>query len=177
MNRKVEYALIGLKHMRSKPPGELTTIKEISGLYGSPFDATSRVMQILAQKGILRSEQGAHGGYQITRDLARVSFYEIMEMILGPMAVAKCLHEEQGGESACELRDTCNIVSPVTALNRKLIEFYRSLTVAELLEPRGQNQQQQHHHQQQQQRHYPQPQTQQQEMETERERRLSWKTR
>lgn len=134
INRKVEYALIGLKHMRNKSPGELTTVKEISGLYGCPFDATSRVMQILAQKGILRSEQGAHGGYQITRDLSRVSFYEIMEMILGPVEIAKCLHDDS--VSSCEMRGTCNIVSPVNTLNRKITEFYKSLTVAEILDPR-----------------------------------------
>lgn len=177
INRKVEYALIGLKHMRNKPPGELTTVKEISSLYGSPFDATSRVMQILAQKGVLRSEQGAHGGYQITKDLARVSFYEIMEIILGPVAVAKCLHEEQGGESACEIRETCNIVSPVAALNRKLIEFYRSLTVAELLEPRGYQYHQQHQQPQQQQQQQQHRQQSHPPQEAETERRLSWKTR
>lgn len=135
INRKVEYALIGLKHMRAKAPGELTSVKEISLLYGCPFEVTSRVMQRLAQKGLLRSEQGAHGGYQITRDLNRVSFYELTEMILGPVAVAKCMHEEEG-ESPCEIRGTCNIVSPLQTLNRRLAEFYRGLTLAEILESR-----------------------------------------
>ncbi len=132
INRKVEYALMGLKHMRSKQPGELTTAKEVSSAYGSPFDATARVMQILAQNGVLRVEHGAYGGYQITRDLTRVSLYELMQMILGPVEVAKCLHEK--GDSHCEIRETCNIVSPVSHLNRKLIEFYRGLSVGELLE-------------------------------------------
>lgn len=134
INRKIEYALIGLKHMRSKPPGALTTVKEICGLYGCPFDATSRVMQVLAQKGVLKSEQGAYGGYQITKDLMRVSFYDIVEMINGPVAVAKCLHDDEDG--SCDIRGTCNIVSPVLNLNRRLAEFYRALTVAELLENR-----------------------------------------
>ncbi|MEK7356500.1 MAG: Rrf2 family transcriptional regulator [Bdellovibrionota bacterium] len=136
INRKVEYALIGLKHMRSKAPGELTSAKEISQLYGCPFDATSRVMQVLAQKGVLRSEQGAHGGYMITKDLTRLSFYDLSEMILGPVAVARCLHDQEG-EPACEMRGTCNIVTPVQTLNRKLVEFYRALTIAELLETRA----------------------------------------
>ena len=78
INRKVEYALIALKHMRGKAPGELTSAKEISSIYGSPFDVTARVMQVLTQKNILRSEQGAHGGYQITKDLNRVSVYDLM---------------------------------------------------------------------------------------------------
>jgi Rrf2 family transcriptional regulator, nitric oxide-sensitive transcriptional repressor len=135
INRKVEYALMGLKHMRAKAPGELTTAKEISSLYGCPFDVMSRVLQTLAKKGVVRSEQGAHGGYQITKDLSRVSFYELNEMILGPVVVARCLHDESG-ESPCEIRETCNIVSPVNALNRKLVEFYKSLSLSELLEPR-----------------------------------------
>lgn len=130
INRKVEYALIALKHMRAKAPGELTTAKEVSALYGSPFDATARALQSLAQRGVLKSEQGAHGGYQIMRDLSRVSFYELVEIVLGPVEVAKCLHD---GENACEIRGTCNIVSPVQALNRRLVDFYRGLSVGELL--------------------------------------------
>ena len=130
INRKVEYALMALKHMRAKAPGELTTAKEVSELFGSPFDATARALQMLAQKGVLRSEQGAHGGYQITRDLGRVSLHDLMEMLLGPLGVARCLNES---EVPCEIRGTCNIVSPMQALNRKLSEFYRALSVAELL--------------------------------------------
>ncbi|RYZ82981.1 MAG: Rrf2 family transcriptional regulator [Proteobacteria bacterium] len=133
INRKVEYALISLKHMRAKTPGELTTAKEIATLYGCPFDVISRVLQTLGKKGIVRSEQGAYGGYQINKDLARVSFFELNEVILGRVAVAKCIHTE-AGETPCEMRGTCNIVSPVNTLNKKLLEFYRGLSVAELLE-------------------------------------------
>lgn len=136
INRKVEYALISLKHMRAKTPGELSTAKEIATLYGCPFDVISRVLQTLGKKGIVRSEQGAHGGYQISKDLAKVSFFELNEMILGPVAVAKCLHTE-AGELPCEMRETCNIVSPLTAFNRKLSEFYKSLSLVDLLEPKS----------------------------------------
>jgi Rrf2 family protein len=139
INRKVEYALIGLKHMWSKSPGELTSAKEIASLYGCPFDVLSRVMQTLAQKQVLRSEQGAHGGYMIARDLERLSFYELNEMILGPVVLAKCLHHKADSpqESGCEIRETCNIVSPVANLNRRLMAFYASLSVADILESRS----------------------------------------
>jgi Rrf2 family protein len=131
IHRKVEYALIALKHMRSKAPGERTTVKEIAAQYGCPTDVTARVLQALAGKAVLNSEQGAHGGYMIAKDLSRVSFYELLEMILGPMGVAKCLQESQ--EGVCDLRNTCNIISPIQLLNRKLSDFYRSLSVAELI--------------------------------------------
>jgi Rrf2 family nitric oxide-sensitive transcriptional repressor len=134
INRKVEYALIGLKHMRAKQPGELTSVKEISLLYGVPFEATSKVMQTLASRGLIRSEQGAHGGYQIVRDLNRVTLYDVMEIVVGPVEIAKCLQESS---HACDLKKTCNVISPISSLNRRLIDFYKSLTIAELLENRA----------------------------------------
>lgn len=134
INRKLEYALIGLKHMRAKQPGELTTVKEIAAVYGCPFEATSKVMQVLAGRGLVRSEQGAHGGYQLVKDLNRVSLYEVMEMVVGRVEIAKCMHQAEGG---CDLRGSCNVVSPIENLNRKLIEFYRGLMVGDLLDGRS----------------------------------------
>ena len=131
LNRKVEYALMGLKIMAQKRPGELTSAKEIVELTGSPFDATARVLQQMAQKGISRSEQGAHGGYVLIRDLAKVSLYELMELILGPLTVAKCVGDDS--VSSCDLKHKCNISSPVNLLNRKLGEFYQNLSISELL--------------------------------------------
>lgn len=130
INRKLEYALMALKYMSQKIPGELTTAKEVSDAFHTPFDATARVMQQMAQKGgILRAEYGAAGGYQITKDLAKISIHDLVEIIEGPTALVKCLHKE----GPCEIQGTCNIVSPVTHLNERLTEFYKSLSLKDLL--------------------------------------------
>ncbi len=62
INRKIEYALIALKYMSHKAPGQITSAKEICDMYNTPFDPTSRVLQIMAQHGIVQAEQGAKGG-------------------------------------------------------------------------------------------------------------------
>ena len=41
VNRKIEYALMALKFMSGKMPGQLTQVKEICEKTGSPFDATA----------------------------------------------------------------------------------------------------------------------------------------
>lgn len=123
---------MALKVMAQKRQGELTSAKEVVELTGCPFDATARVLQQLGQHGILRSEQGAHGGYLLLRDLTKFSLFDLMEVVLGPVAVAKCM---QGG-GVCDLKHTCNIISPVSAFNRKLTEFYQGLSVGELLRVR-----------------------------------------
>jgi Rrf2 family protein len=129
LNRKVEYSLMALKHMSRKVPGELTSAKEVSDSYHAPFDATARVMQLMAQKGWLKSEQGATGGYQITKDLSKLSLADLMEVIQGPTQISKCMTKEE----PCEMQTSCNIMSPVANLNGRLNDFYKSVTLKELL--------------------------------------------
>lgn len=128
LNRKLEYSLMALKYMSAKKQGELTSAKEIVEVTGAPFEATARALQIMTQKNILRSEQGAHGGYLIVRDLNKVSMFDLAEMIVGPVNAAKCLKD-----NSCELHGTCNIQSPIQHLSRKMNEFYRSLSLSEVL--------------------------------------------
>ena len=121
--------MLALKHMSKKRPGELTSAKEICQSTGAPFDATSRVMQLMAQKGILKSEHGAQGGYQIIRDLQKVSLYEVISTSVGPLEIVKCV----SGAEDCDLFNKCGIQSPLNDLNLRLKGFYEQLSVAELL--------------------------------------------
>jgi Rrf2 family nitric oxide-sensitive transcriptional repressor len=88
------------------------------------------VMQQMAQKGgYLKSEYGVNGGYHITKNLSEISIHDLIELVEGPTAVVKCLHKE----NPCEIKGTCNIVSPLTELNQRLTRFYQSLNLQELL--------------------------------------------
>lgn len=131
LNRKMEYALMALKHMSQKRPGEISTAKEIADTYGCSFDTIARVLQILTHKGWLQSSHGVAGGYQIIKDLAQISFYDLSEAILGPMKLVRCL------SSSCRIQSHCNIVSPAQSLNQHLMEFYQSLSLQDLLHDSG----------------------------------------
>jgi Rrf2 family protein len=129
LHRKVEYALIALKHMSGKRPGELTSAKEIADNYGCSFDTTARVMQLLAQKGILHSTQGATGGYLILKDLAKLNIYDLCLILLGPVKLVKCL-----SATSCVMESQCNIVSPMQILNQHLMDLYKKLSLRDLLD-------------------------------------------
>ncbi len=131
INRKVEYALMALKFMLERVPGELSSVKQICESTGASYDAAARVMQIMTNKGLLKSVQGAHGGYQIITDLKKVSFYDLTKMIEGPLAVVRCV----GSDEPCEIANSCNIQSPLTLFNSKLVEFYKKLSLIEILSP------------------------------------------
>ena len=129
INKKVEYALMALKHISEKKPDDLTSVKEICEKYGSPFDVTSRSMQKMVGGGLLKSEKGAHGGYSLASELADVNFLDFMEMVVEPVTLVSCA----GDDSNCSLSGTCNISSPLVNLNEKMRGFFATISVREML--------------------------------------------
>ncbi|MFK8136910.1 MAG: Rrf2 family transcriptional regulator [Bdellovibrionales bacterium] len=132
MNKKTEYALIALKHLQEREQGYLMSAKEVTETYQTPFDATSRVLQRLASGNWLVSEQGAHGGYKLSKDLDQLSFKELMEIIEGPQSIVKCLAVDASAKK-CDLVETCNMVSPLSNLNTLLLNFLDELSVGDLI--------------------------------------------
>lgn len=135
INRKIEYALIALKYMSSKSPGQLTSAKEICDIYQTPFDPTSRVLQLLTQHSVLQAEQGAKGGYQIVKDLSAISMRELCKIIIGPIEIASCFH---GDYSHCDITSTCQIIAPMLNLNENIKELFEKIMVSDLIESKHQ---------------------------------------
>ncbi len=129
MNKKMEYALMALKHISAKAETELTSAKEVSDQMHIPFEVTARVLQALSSRGLLKAEYGASGGYLLARSLNDVSIHDLSEMLEGHLALTKCL----GNDDPCEISETCNITSPISNLNKKVQEFYRSVSLSEVL--------------------------------------------
>lgn len=131
INRKVEYALMVLKHMADKGD-ELTSAREIADLYHTPFDTTAKVMQIMNVSGILHSVKGVKGGYTLARSLSSINYMELSELIEGKSIEMKCTHNAE----ACELISSCNIISPVQKINFQVTNFFRKLTLDQLFRDR-----------------------------------------
>lgn len=129
LNRNVEYALIALSHMGQHNDEQLFSVKKLAEHMNAPFDSLSRVMQKLAKQKLIQSEQGKSGGYRLSCNFSNVSLYELIKTIKGPVELVKCL----GDGEDCEMESNCELKSPLTFLNTKLIEFYKTITIQELL--------------------------------------------
>jgi Rrf2 family protein len=129
LNRRVEYSLMALKFLNSKPFDKVTA-KEVAEQLHTSFEVVARVLQVLAQKGILISEQGASGGYRLVQNLDQLSLHQLVEHIEGPSSVVKCISEV----GVCEIQDSCNIVPPMKALNEKVNNFYKTISVLDLIQ-------------------------------------------
>jgi len=126
--KQVEYALMALMEMQGANPGKLFSVRELCDHHQVPFDVMSKTMQRLARKDILRSVQGASGGYQVIRDLEEVTLLDVMEAVTGGVAAVNCLKT-----CGCARSEHCTISTPMHRLNEKMRELYAGLTVAGLI--------------------------------------------
>lgn len=133
INKKTEYALMALKYFvdqaANQTPVGLISAKDLSEKTHAPFEVIARVLQALSSRGILKAEYGVSGGYQLVKNLNDISVYELMSVLENSTELAKCL----GTDSECDLISKCNIISPITHLNSKVQNFYKSISLAEVL--------------------------------------------
>jgi Rrf2 family protein len=113
--------------MKEKNLSELTTAREVCDRFETPFDTTSKVMQLMNNCGILLSHKGVKGGYTLARDLSEVSYMELVELIEGKSFMMDC------HEGPCDLFHKCNITQPIKRLNDYLINIFNSISLNELL--------------------------------------------
>lgn len=130
INKKVEYALMGLKYMSEFTPGQLISAREICDNFNIPFDTVAKVMQQLNNHDILKSVKGIKGGYILSKTLDEISYMDLVRLVEGKSETgSKCISEK----GTCELYKTCNIITPVEKLNKKLNLYLETLTLNELL--------------------------------------------
>ncbi len=142
MSKKTEYALMALKlfhdldlvskdqKQRSSNVVHLTvSAQDIAARTHAPYEVIARVLQILSSRGILKAEYGIMGGYQLSKNLNDVTVHELIEILESSTELAKCLNTE----SDCDHLKNCTIITPVTNLNLKVQNFYKSISLREIL--------------------------------------------
>jgi len=127
ITRKVEYALIALRHMQSKGTDELTSAKEIASLYGIPRHLLAKTLQQMARDRIVKAVQGPTGGYRILANLDQISLKDFFEKLEGPLGMMDCFFE-----SDCFQLSTCNIRTPIQRINDNMRNMFSQMTLREV---------------------------------------------
>jgi Rrf2 family protein len=84
LSKKADYGLIALKHLAQHTDVSVSA-REIAREYRIPAELLAKIMQRLARKGLVVSQQGTHGGYVLGRDPSRISIVDVIEALDGPI--------------------------------------------------------------------------------------------
>jgi Rrf2 family protein len=131
LSKKVEYALIALRHMAMNPHGHVFTAKEIAAKYNISYELLAKILQKLTKSGVVVSTQGMRGGYALAKKPDQIQVSYIISVIEEEKAtIAECYAE--GGEN-CSLFAACTIRKPLGKMQHNLNAFLDKTTLEQIV--------------------------------------------
>ena len=102
LGKGVEYALHSLFYMVDMPVGTTIGIKDLAELNKLSETYLSKIFTKLRKSGIVRSSQGAKGGYELAKRAESISFWDIIEAVEGSSYMFQCAEIRQANILADE---------------------------------------------------------------------------
>ena len=127
-SKKADYALIAMKHLAVRGGRASSSAREIAELYSIPIELLAKVLQRLVRGGLLVSQQGTRGGYQLARVPSQVSVADVIQAIDGPVTVTACSTDD----GQCDQFAKCNVRDPLWRVRERILSALGECTIAEL---------------------------------------------
>jgi Rrf2 family protein len=123
-----EYALRAVMHLASHPD-QARTAKEISDVARIPMGYASKVLQDLAQAGIVDSRRGPNGGFRLMRSPAKTTVLEVINAVDPIQRITRCpLNLPEHANKLCRLHQELD--NAIATVERS----FANATFADMLE-------------------------------------------
>ena len=126
LTRKLEYALIALRHMQDKEDIFISA-KEIADMYLIPYELLAKILQQMTKLNYIKAAKGPRGGYKIRKGLTEISLTKFIEDIEGPIGIVDC-----NINSDCVQLDNCNIRMPLKQINSNIRAIFNGIRVGDI---------------------------------------------
>ena len=126
LTRKLEYALIALRHMQDKRNTFIST-KEIAGMYLIPQELLAKILQQMTKLNYIKAAQGPQGGYRIRKGLTEISLTQFVEELEGPFGMVNC-----SISSDCIQLNNCNIRMPINKINDNIRSIFNDIPITDI---------------------------------------------
>jgi Rrf2 family protein len=94
VSAKVDYALRAMAELAAAPPG-LTTAEQLASAQRIPPKFLESILSQLRSAGLVSSQRGAEGGYQLARPAEEISIAEVIRELEGPIATVRGVRPDE----------------------------------------------------------------------------------
>jgi Rrf2 family protein len=84
ISASTQYALVAVGYFASHPDDGIVLAQTIAKEYDIPLEYLLKILQNLVRAGILSSKRGPRGGFNLARDVSKITVLEILQAIDGP---------------------------------------------------------------------------------------------
>lgn len=123
IKRETDYAIRCLFYLAGRED-DLVMVEEIAQEMAIPKSFAAKILQKLARAGLVTSCQGVKGGFRLAKAPEEVSFYDVMVVTEGPLALNICTEDRK----SCDLSRTCKVHPFWVRVRQEVEEVFRRVT-------------------------------------------------
>src|ERR1700704_4889487 len=125
--KRADYGLMAVHYIAVHDSVGAVSAKRISEEFGIPPELLAKVLQRLAKRRLIVSQNGPKGGYILARHSNEITVGEVVRALEGPISIVSCL--DHGG---CPQEQRCNLRRPVQKLQSSINPLPDTMSLAEL---------------------------------------------
>lgn len=128
-----DYAVLLMTHLALVRQQGLVSAHDVAKATNLSEPTVGKILKQLQHGGLLHSERGLKGGYQLARDEMDITMADIITAVDGPIAITECT---QAAElSDCNLEALCPTRSGWHKINKAVKQAFESVSLADILAP------------------------------------------
>ncbi|MHB8791766.1 MAG: RrF2 family transcriptional regulator [Thermoleophilia bacterium] len=125
LTRQADYAMRAVIYLAVNPQAR---IQEIARAQYVPKEYLAKIVQKLAQAGIVNTHRGVGGGISLSRAPEEITLLDVIEAIEGKVALNSCI--VRPGE--CPRETYCAVHVELESIGKSLAEMFANVNFAQL---------------------------------------------
>jgi len=130
LSKLADYGIVIMTHL-ARPGGVQASAQEIALATRIPQPMAQKILKALAREGLLRSQRGVKGGYELAQAARLINVAQIIEALDGPIAITDCVERAQGD---CLIESSCPARTNWERINSAIRDALEEVTLAEMAE-------------------------------------------
>lgn len=125
--KRADYGLMAIHYIAIHDEARTVSAKRIAEQFGIPPELLAKILQRLAKRGLIVSQNGPKGGYVLARRPTEITVGQVVRALEGPINIVSCL--EHGD---CPQMERCNLRRPVQKVQAAISQVLDTMSLAEL---------------------------------------------
>ena len=131
ITREADYGIL-LMTCLAQAGGQPRSAAALAQQRRLPLPMVSKILKALARAGLLTSQRGAQGGYNLARPPAEISAANIIGALEGPLAITECSADAHDG---CARQEHCEVSNHWPRINQAIYTALQSISLLEMIRP------------------------------------------
>lgn len=128
ITRNTDYAVRAVCFI-AKAKNRKVCVSELVDKLRMPRPFLRKILQVLSNKGILRSCKGTGGGFILAKQARCIYLTELLKIFQGPLKLNECFFKK----NKCPNEKTCPLRKKISDIEKYVIHELGSITISSLL--------------------------------------------